>query len=69
MILLSLFEVNNFVKFKGVEKEEYIITSYRENCPLAERQFGNQDYGMWLLNRMSESGERLSAAGFQYFRQ
>ncbi len=30
MILFSSFEVNNFVKIKGVEKEEYMITSHRE---------------------------------------
>ena len=30
MILFSSFGVNNFVKIKGVEKEEYMITSHRE---------------------------------------
>lgn len=61
MILLSLFEVNNFVKIKGAEKEEYMISSHREDCPPAERQSGNQDHGRWLLNRMPEPGEKQTA--------
>lgn len=54
MILFSSFGVNNFVKIKGIEEEEYMITSHREERPLAERRSGQQDHGTWLLNRMSE---------------
>lgn len=54
MIIFSSFGVNNFVKFKGVEKEEYMVTSHRENGSKAGKRFGLQDHGTWLLNRMSE---------------
>ena len=29
-----------YIIYKGCEKEEYIYYTVRENCPLAERQFG-----------------------------
>lgn len=55
MILFSSFGVNNFVKNKGVEKEEYIITPHREDGSSAGRRSGEQDYGTWLLNRIPEA--------------
>lgn len=68
MILFSSFEVNNFVKFKGVEKEEYMVTSHRENGSQAGKRFGQQDHGTWLLNRMSEPLAlcKMSRGGLRY---
>ena len=40
-----------------------MVTSYRENRPAAGRRIRNQDHGMWLSNRMSESGKAYAACG------